>query len=239
MDDGAEKPQPSQELKQSKNLEPIGARILGDVNPTTLTQEQFNRNPNLLYHGAASHFDFQPAFDYRFAEYCTNSDGSQTLGEGFYTTDSISSAKNYSLVRQPRGASQSIVIKVLPYQARVLDLRSKQDQWMNAPIPKELFSKWFDHFKTYFMHAEIRKNLPYYTITNEQEYLQYLIRAKNMPAVDLRVMLETAPDPNLRSRYLPSPPWMKMFSNFMKLDGYDGIVYIEGGEGAKRHNSHS
>ena len=60
-----------------------------------------------------------------------------------------------------------------------------------------------------------------------------------MPAVDLRVMLETAPDPNLRSRYLPSPPWMKMFSNFMQQEGYDGIVYIEGGEGAKRQNSQS
>ena len=243
MDDAVEKPQPLQERRPHKNLEPIGVRILGDVDPTRLTKEQFDRNPNLLYHGAASHFNYQQTFDYRVAEYCTNSDGSQTLGEGFYTTDSVSSAENYSLVRQYSDKSQPIVMKVLPYQARVLDLRVATDPTVNAHVSTDFFNRWYEHYKKYFENQTITENQPWNIRAMELEYWNFLNRAKGHvnagESIDLRVMLGTASFTKLRSPYWPSPCYMKLFSNFMVEQGYDGLVYVEGGEGAKRQSSPS
>lgn len=243
MDDGAEKLQPPQELRQSKNLEPIGVRILGDADPIRLTKEQFDRDPNLLYHGAASHFDFQPTFDYRAKEYCTNSDGSETLGEGFYTTDSAISAENYSLVRQYSGEPQPIVMKVLPYQARVLDLRAATDPTVNAHVPTDFFNRWYEHYKKYFENQTIAENQPWHVRAMELEYWNFLNRTKRQvdtgESIDLRVMLGTAPFAKLQSPNWPSPCYMKLFSNFMVEQGYDGLVYVEGGEGAKKQNSPS
>ncbi|MBI2196311.1 hypothetical protein HYU45_01725 [Candidatus Daviesbacteria bacterium] len=243
MDDAAEKPQPPQEFKQSKNLEPIGARILGDVDPTLLTQEQFDTNPNLLYHGAAGRFDFQPAFDYRSADYCTDTDGSETLGEGFYTTDSVSAAENYSLVRQHIGKPQPIVMKVLPYQAKVLDLRATTDSSVNVPVSTDFFNSWYEHYKKYFEDQTIIENQPWNIRAMETEYWNFLNRAKRRvdtgEPIDLRVMLGTAPFAKLRSPNWPSPCYMKLFSNFMVDQGYDGLIYIEGGEGGKKQSSPS
>ncbi|GEM_PF-1409901 len=243
MDDGTEKLQPPQELKQSKNLEPIGPRTLGDVDPRRLTREQFDRDPNLLYHGAASHFDFQPTFDYRAAEYCTSSDGSETLGEGFYTTDSVDSAESYSLVRQYGDESQPIIMKVLPYQARVLDLRAATDPTVNVNVSTDFFNRWYEYYKKYFENQTITGNQPWHIRAMETEYWNFLNRAKKIvdrgESIDLRVMLDTAPFAKLQAHNWPSPCYMKLFSNFMIESGYDGLVYVEGGEGAKKQNSPS
>ena len=45
-------------------------------------------------------------------------------------------------------------------------------------------------------------------------------------------VLGTAHSPRTRnSVYMPSPPWAYLFSDFMREEGYDGLVYNEGGEG--------
>jgi hypothetical protein len=72
------------------------------------------------------------------------------------------------------------------------------------------------------------------------EYYLYLnTLAKTNEQFDLRVMLGTAPHTVLKSPNWPSPAYMRTFTNFMKSLGFDGLIYIEGGEGPNRkdHNS--
>ncbi len=74
----------------------------------------------------------------------------------------------------------------------------------------------------------------------EVEYWEFLNEAKqdvdSGERIDLRVMLCTALCPKLQAHNWPHPCYMKLFSNFMVSEGYDGLVYIEGGEGAKAQN---
>ncbi|MFZ5366268.1 MAG: hypothetical protein ACOZBZ_03145 [Patescibacteria group bacterium] len=214
-------------------LEPIGDVILGKVDPKTLTKEEFAKSPDVLFHGAAKPFNYSPQYDYNSPEYYTEADGSQTIGQGFYTTNNREAAINYSSVRQLGEKKEPVVLTLLPYQAKVLDLRAKNDNTRNASIPRTLFEKWRKFFTDYY-HSSSRQNLPWYITSNEAEYLLYLARVSKLDQVDLRIMLETAPKAEVKSRNLPSPPWTNLFSNFMKQEGYDGLVYIEGGEDQSR-----
>lgn len=233
-------------LKESPNAppEPIGVRIIGNVNPREITKEQFKNSPNLLFHGAFNDFEFSNDFDYRSQDYYAKSDGSQTLGEGFYTAEDRSVAENYSITRQGGQEANPVVTEVLPHQARVLDLRSKSNNSINALVPKELFNKWVEHFSEYYKKDSAeRNNKPWRVNLSETQYFDYLVLLKQkLPDVDLSIMLGTA---GTRTREVPSlnypsPPWMKLFSNFMVDEGYDGLVYNEGGEGMnrKKHSSY-
>ncbi len=241
---GEDKDIPASEETTKVVLEPIGVRVIGNLNPSTLTEEQFRSSPDLLFHGASENFNFSSKFDYRSKDYYAKSDGSQTLGEGFYTTAERGSAVDYSVVRQFKQDTTPVVLEVLPYQARVLDFRAKSDATKNASVPKDLFDNWYMKFKAYFEDSESRKNLPWHVHAGEAEYMSYLIKLKQvLPTPDLRVMLGTAPTGtrDISSLNYPSPPWMRLFSNFMVEQGYDGIVYNEGGEGrnAKNHTSYT
>lgn len=231
-----------QEVEQPV-LEPVGVRIIGEADPRTLTEEQFRSSPDLLFHGASRNFRFSNRYDYRSPEYYEKSDGSQTLGEGFYTTAERDTAENYSVVRQIGQEVNSVVVEVLPHQAKVLDLRAKADSTKTTPVSEEFFSKWYDRYRTYFQERNQDENLPWHVKMVEADYMEYLVKLKELkPDPELRLMLGTAPRGNLRLPLmnLPSPPWMKLFSNFMTDEGYDGLVYNEGGEGrnAKSHTSY-
>lgn len=224
-------------------LEPIGLRVVGEADPRTLTEEQFRNSPDLLFHGTATNFRFSRQFDYMSKDYYAKSDGSQTLGEGFYTTAERKAAENYSVVRLIGQEAVPVVLEVLPYRARVLDLRAKSEPSKTAPVPKDLFEKWYERFKAYYKDVVSRKNLPWHVHSAEAEYMSYLIKLQELrPTPDLRVMLGTAPTGTREIPTLnyPSPHWMKLFSNFMVEEGYDGIVYNEGGEGrnAKNHTTY-
>lgn len=225
-------------------LEPIGIRIIGDKDPGKLSEEQFRNSPDILFHGAMGDFKFTNIYDYRSPDYYEKSDGSQTLGEGFYTTEERDVAENYSIMRQSGGEIKPVVTEVLPYQAKVLDLRSKFNPSKNAPVPEELFDKWVEHFTTYYKKDSAERNdKPWHVNLSETQYFDYLILLKQkMPDADLRIMLGTAGTRTLEipSLNYPSPPWMKLFSNFMVDESYDGLVYNEGGEGknGKNHTSY-
>lgn len=49
--------------------EAIGERMLGQLDPRGMTQEEFERAPDLLFHGSATPFEFRNAFDYRSEGY--------------------------------------------------------------------------------------------------------------------------------------------------------------------------
>ncbi|MHA2060877.1 MAG: hypothetical protein ACW963_01110 [Candidatus Sifarchaeia archaeon] len=224
-------------------LEPIGVRVIGDIDPRTLSEKEFNQSPDLLFHGAMGDFEFSREYDYRSPDYYEKSDGSQTLGEGFYTTAERDVAENYSILRQTGQEISPVVVEVLPYQAKVLDLRAKTDQLKTAPVSEDFFNKWYEKFTTYYKTDDPRENLPWYVHAGEAEYMSYLNTLKKLrPTPDLRVMLGTAPTGTLEIPTLnyPSPPWMKLFSNFMIEEGYDGLIHNEGGEGkdAKNHTSY-
>lgn len=234
--------QPRVETQKPK-LEATGIRILGDVDPRTLSKEAFEASPDLLFHGASKPFNYSPKYDYSSPEYFTDADGSQTIGEGFYTTDGLDVAENYSRVRQNKDDSDAVVLALLPYQARILDLRASNDNSRNAPIPNDIFEKWFQFYKAYYFNQEARQNQPWDIANIERDYFQFLVRAKKLvedEPIDLRVMLDTSPHPKLGGHNNPHPPYVKLFANFMRQEEIDGIVYIEGGEGAnaKSHPSY-
>jgi hypothetical protein len=222
------------ELVSSKKQESQarGISVLGKTDPRTLSREEFNRSEDLLFHGSSELFDFSQGFDYGSQEYLQENDGSTTLGFGFYAIDDRVEAENYSIVRQANSSGSPSVIDIMPYQARVLDLRDKSDVTKNVAIPRDLTEKWQAAFLDYLRVKEPRSgNLGTILDSMETEYASYLSRVMDLDEIDLRILLETAPSPKVKSRNLPSPSWTRLFTNFMMNQGFDGLVYNEGGEG--------
>ncbi|OGY11171.1 MAG: hypothetical protein A3H88_01100 [Candidatus Blackburnbacteria bacterium RIFCSPLOWO2_02_FULL_44_9] len=52
-----------------RNNEVVGERTLGSVNPQTLTREEFESSPDLLFHGSSGPFVFSRGFDYQDMDY--------------------------------------------------------------------------------------------------------------------------------------------------------------------------
>lgn len=207
-----------------RKAEAMGVRMIGTIDPRTMTPEAFEQSPELLFHGASKAIDFSSEFDYRSEGYLTENDGSATLGFGFYTTNKKEEASNYSLVRQARADAPTVVMQVLPYQARVLDLRRKDNLSENAPVSKEFMTKWRERFLAHRKTKKAREgNLGAILDSFETEYAEYLNKMSSQSEIDLRTLLNTV-------RY-PAPPWTLLFSDFMREEGYDGVIYNEGGEG--------
>jgi len=219
--------------------EPIGIRVLGDVDPRDMTREEFEASSDLLFHGSKQPMIFSCDFDYSAQFYLLENDNSATLGIGFYTTPNSDEAANYSAVRQDvrQGANAAdavYILQIMPYSARVLDLRDMGDPSENAPVPIELVKKWRDRYV-----ASLETNPPpsgdslgaIAIRTLSIDYVDYLDRAIAFGNVNLRQLLQTAPCPKLNGGAFPFPPWIGLFSQFMREEGYDGVVYNEGGEG--------
>ena len=226
---------------ECKRPEPVGIRIIGELDPSVMTLEEFERSSDLLFHGSLRPMNFLSEFDYRSRDYLLDNDGSTTLGFGFYATASKQEASHYSLIRQGnKTGAQPIVISILPYQARVLDLRSKDDLTKNASISREFANKWRAKFLDYLKIKLPRKGNDGTMIDEiEAEYALYIDRVLVLDEIDLRVLLETAPASEVKSRNMPSPSWTVLFSDFMREEGYDGLIYNEGSEGKEREGGAS
>ncbi|OGL97453.1 hypothetical protein A2318_03575 [Candidatus Uhrbacteria bacterium RIFOXYB2_FULL_45_11] len=212
---------------------PIGDVILGMRDPREMTKEEFEKSPDILFHGSATPLEFRPVFNFRDDEYLRENDGSTTLGNGFYTTSSREDAECYSGVRKSQGETRQFVSEVLPFNARVLDLRWKDDKSKNAAVPTELAKAWTEYFSQYLKTRKPRENTWLGSMIEQMEtdYPNFLQRALKEDSIDLRVLLQTSPHPKLQSKNLPSPVWSLLFSEFMISQGYDGLIYNEGGEG--------
>ena len=211
--------------------EAVGIRVLGESDPRTMTREQFEQSPDLLFHGTRRPMRFSSKFDYRSKEYLADTDGSTTLGFGFYTSDSQTEASNYSVVRQNRADAPLIVISVLPHEARVLDLRRKNALAENASISRELALKWKERFLRYLQTRPPREgNIGAIHDSHEHEYAQYLEKVLALEEIDLRLLLGTRGSKEIKSIGAQSPMWLMVFSDFMLEEGYDGLVYNEGSE---------
>ena len=221
---------PTKQPELTTRIEPIGDIILGKIDPRTLSKEQFKQSPDLLFHGAGEDFVFSRNFDYEHVDESIITI-SGTLGDGFYATDRKEDAVEFSKVRTDNH-QDAVILEILPYQAKMLDLRSKNDPKKNAFVPQELFNKWFEFYKNYHLSKDY-SNSPWYVTNSDQEYWTMLNQAKKLgKPLDLRVMLASSLSPELLSlqHNYPNPPWDTLFAKFIKQETYDGIIYIEGGD---------
>ena len=220
--------------------------------PVHLEIPEITHHEGLLYHGAKKPFEFKS--DYQFND--PTLDGSFTLGTGLYLTDMPTDAANYSEVRQ-HPFEKHIVYSVYAPDCRFLDFRSQSGG--NVPVPKDILLQWIDYFgkdlerekeekpdipeyveipavKPDSMRTNRKYNFEFMMRTNKENYFKYLKEITNRDTVDLRVMFGTGPTGKTESGYTmaDAPMWSNLIREFFvdKL-GYDGIIYIEGGEGKK------
>lgn len=229
MGEPGEGPKPSIAEAKPAAREIVGDRILGSVDPRTLTREQFSSSPDLLYHGAIKPFELSTDFDFENA----GTEGSATFGLGFYTIDSKTAAQEYAEVRSShtpnRHEHTPTVIEILPFQAKVLDLRAKLGPTENGSFPYELALEWKEKFDTHVTNTTYPDTFmgDYYK-NADREYSQHLQElVKPDTYIHPRALLMTHQD-----RFM-GPPWSKMFTDFMVEQGYDGAVVVEASESKK------
>lgn len=222
MLDGAPKDlliDPKLQLKpiESRVSLPIGERIIGTIDPRTLSEDEFRHSPGLLFHGAKESVEFDPHRDYSVV----SGDYSQTIGSGFYTTDNRDNAAFYSRLR--RVGMEPIIVEVMPYQARVLDLRVVDSPDLNAAVPSELFQEYVNFITT--MNTQLPKDVNWWLRSQLTEYILTLRRLiREGKPIELRSMLSITGDP-YQSEFAG-----KYFAQFMLGKGFDGLVYNEGGD---------
>lgn len=124
--------------------EPNGQVIIGQDNPIGMSMEDWQNNPNLLFHGASDKFEFKRDFDYKTE---LGSVHSHTVGRGFYATPDHEDASLYS--RAFNGEKDPVVISLLPYQARMFDFRD-QGLSTNAQVPNEMFHAYYNFYQGFF-----------------------------------------------------------------------------------------
>ena len=213
---------------------PRGEVIIGSTDPRGLTRKGFLQSPDLLFHGAAREFDFNPQFSFSDDHYMTD----HTIGIGFYTTNDSEVAEDYSQIRQ-RGDDRPAVIPVLPYAARMYDFRAVEDPENNGLMPSDMIRDFSDYYRKW-----MKENFPQaekISGMNQRRYNICLEFAMNLEALsdkntpyDLRGVL----DPE-HLGHNPRVPMVGAFTRFMRGKGFDGIIYLEGGEYQHHKNAAS
>jgi hypothetical protein len=229
---GEEITEEKSELEYKRDEEPIGPVKIGDVNPMGLSIEEFNKTPSLLFHASAHSLHFNQ--NAKVTDF-DNPVGA-TLGNGFYTTPSLEEAELYKKAREGFGRNP-VVSEVLPYQAYMYDLRLKSDLFRNADVPAELVKAWKDYYQNDFKNQfpqmpdltpPLNENASQYLL--RQKYLNRLQLLSGSKPVELRSLLSVSSDNFDGGGAGP------FFSNFMQEQGYDGVIYIEGGDHPDQKN---
>lgn len=133
-----------------KQPQPIGEVILGNIDPRTLSYDEFLNSSDLLYHGSLSPLSVDPTFDYN--TFLKNADTNGALyGRGLYTTDNPETAYAYGrgsnlTARGPESQDVPVVTPLLPFHARMFDFRDKNDPSKNAPVPQEMVQRFTRKF---------------------------------------------------------------------------------------------
>lgn len=218
----------------SSSTDFIKETVLGDRDPSLMGKEEFEKSPDLLFHGCSKPIEFNQNFDYYSNGYLTNNDGSTTLGVGFYTVDNRSAAESYSKQRQSRVENpHENILSILPYKARMLDFRQENNLDKNIPVPKEFALKWKEYFNDYLKKRPQREgNVGKIFDKFESDYSNYLDKVLELDSYSLRVLLMTESSKELKSGSAPSPLWSTLFKDFVINQGYDGVIYNEKVEGS-------
>ncbi|MCH8821025.1 hypothetical protein IID23_00700 [Patescibacteria group bacterium] len=220
--------------------EQFGDVVLGTIDPRTLSEEDFRSSPELLHHGAKQdQLEFDDSVDYTGKSLETQT-RSLTIGNGFYTTPEKRNAEIYSELS--RGTdSEAVTQELLPFQAKMLDMRSKINPRINAPVTTDFAQEWLsfyqDYFKSQFPTGKLELEgkpiseqgmlLNWYNITSS--YLRLLkSRLASGNALELRQLL----DRNKSGKGSETEHASTIFTDFMLRKGYDGLIYNEGGDRA-------
>lgn len=213
-----------------------GEVIIGLNDPRTISEEEFNSSPELLYHGIAKEFTYS-----HLGKFNIDSDGSEDYGSGLYTTDNQAQAENYSIERSGGILEKPIVYSFLPHQARMLDVRDIHNMNINGVLPNEFVLDWLDCLKGYitgknkFVDLQGKSPEGYLQDILKRDYEKYIekITEAMRNGCLVRVRTEIVDEPGIfdlnGNGYLAIP-----FRKFMLDKGYDGMIYREGGEGSKR-----
>ena len=215
-------PQPKEVSKDV--LIPRGEVILGTTNPRTLTKEEFHNSSDLLFHGAREKFSFSQEIDYTK----TRGTYSDTLGRGFYTTPRRENADIYTRLRK----GNHTVLEVLPYQARMLDVRATNHPTNNAPFPENLFNEYVSFLKNYINTSDtdfIKKMATDVNFRTRLNALQthrdiiYALKRMEKP-IDVRNITASEPGGTM------GDVGADFFTEFMLQKGFDGLIAYEGGD---------
>lgn len=226
-----------------------GTVVLGDKDPRKMSKEEFDNSPDRLFHGfSANRFSYDPKFDYESDDYLDQTDGSATLGRGLYATDSLIEAQKYSAMRISRSISQTSEVPanveiVLPFQAKMIDLRQSEDLTHNGYFPEDVAKGWKEYysgFVKYLEDGDYKTEIPdvYKFYLKEgvfHKYQKLIGEVIDTGRLDLRYLLATSSSDefeNSLGKDQPYPPWIPLFSTFMKKAGYDGVIYNESGDAA-------
>ena len=158
--------------------------------------------------------------------------------------------------------SHVFVSEVLPYQARMLDMRSQGNEMVNAPVPADFFKEW-----QRFCENNVRVVFPGYTnddinadigfinatfgVKDEVIAKERIERVRRLSYYgDLNRHLSTlrglaASEKPIDLRSMLSISGHEdvsefaafIFSDFMRSKGYDGLIYNEGGERSDQNHT--
>ncbi len=217
-------------VEEELRRRPRGEVILGQTDPRKLSAQDFYQSPDRLYHGTSDpNFKLDRLYDYTSPDAM---DHSQTVGEGFYTTDSEQDAQLFAQAFSANG-SVNKVVEILPYQARMFDFRS-QDKRVNAAVPEWFKQKYLDWYRNWHQVEHGYDYKDYQSPGSDGKFnrFQYscykyglvLERLLNQDKVDLRALL------SVTGKSGASQFASRIFREFMLSQGYDGLIYIEGGD---------
>lgn len=234
----------NQEHENRPKRQARGEIIIGEIDPRTLGQEEFDTLPGLLYHVADSPFKFDqktPYSDRRTGLY------SSTVGHGLYCTDNFEGASNYM---QDRGKTPQLM-KFRADKAKMFDFRDITDPSYNAPVPRQLFEKFRDFIIQEYEKMETNGR-DATSLTNIRQHRTVLILLGLGRFDLLSQIMQNLPGEvsTLTDRFLPNQQEFDLrtvlsryakrgygtetiaylFTKFILQDGYDGIIYIEGGD---------
>ena len=220
--------------------EPFGDVVLGTIDPRTLSEEEFRSSPELLHHGSKQDkLEFDDSVDYTGTSLETQI-RSITIGNGFYTTPEKRNAEIYSELS--RGTdSEARTQELLPFQAKMLDMRAKINPRKNAPVTADFAQEWLSFYQDYFKSqfptgkldlegkpiSEQSMLAIWHNITSS--YLKLLkSRVASGNALELRQLL----DRDKSGKGSGTEHASTIFTDFMLRKGYDGLIYNEGGDRA-------
>lgn len=214
----------------------IGDVSLGEADPRSLTKEVFDQSPDLLFHGAAKSFIYSPKGEFDIHD--TGGDGSSDYGWGLYTTDNRSQAENYSLVRSNGAVEEPIVYAFMPHRAKMLDVRNATNPDVNGLLPMAFVEKWSSFLKEYIsndehfthIHPTILRHLREGTV---KEFLTPV--EKGLESGELFSIRKDGKHSGIFN-YEGNGFLSGIFRQFMIAEGYDGMIYREGGEGEHRES---
>ncbi len=197
-------------------IESARIEIIGDIDPSTLSKEEFEQKA-WLFHGARNpNFQVTETYDYYGKDYMDDA----TLGTGLYTTTDKELATNYASTR-PNGT----LWKLMPFQARMLNLTSRDERMLNLTFPRELLDEWIDFAQPQIFNRAISGNV----ISEVQDRLiEVLSKMEKLPAkneVDLRKDILGTGKGELT---VIDDIWKE----FCQSKGFDGLIFVEGGDGA-------